>query len=454
MLGTIPRIRQNPAQAALLDSLSPFVLIAGGWGSGKSQALLWKLLQLNRDNWPMPGLMIAQTFGALQTNLVEPFLATLERMLPQELCPQMIGRGGSKPAIRFADGTLVHLRSAEHPGGYDGMSAAFLLGDEIRYWSKMAYDVAISRVRLKGAKRPQRCFASTPQVGWMADEYSTGRPNRQLIKAPTSENARNLVDGYIDNIRGSYSPRLQRAMIDGEFVTLEGAVYDAFDPRPGSPWVLDWEPSRDDLFGNKVILGVDPGFRKSSILFFIEKDPLDWVCFDQIQLDEASDTMQVDAVNRKKIAVDAIWVDPAGDATQSATALDTFSALRMVTRKNTNAQVLRAIVPPFTDVAWGTDKLRVLLGGYAGIRPMLRFTLRLLREEQGRPRGIVRSLQSCTYAEKQGRPIDDRPLKEGVFEHAVDSARYFATGMWLTNPELRRRDLFIARQNSIGYRTA
>jgi hypothetical protein len=441
-------------QLSLLESTSPFVLLAGGWGAGKSVALGFKALQLNRANCGLPGLWVAQTWGALFANNIDPWLERL-KILPKMLWPKVVGRGSPEPIIRFPDGSKIWLGSAEHPGGYDGKNVAYMLGDGLEHWSLKAYQISASRVRLKKAKRAQRCYSANPKMNWMYDEFASGKEGRQLIRAPTRENARNLVSGYENDIRGSYSPRMQKAMLDGEFTTLEGAVYEQFDGKPESPWFVDFDPTPDRLARMPVHIAFDPGFRRPSCLFIALPRPDCGIVFDEINADGVSDMAMVEMINQRKYPIDEIWCDPAGDATQSAAAMDTFSSLRTVIPRPSNRCVLRSIVDQFRSVSWGVDKLRVMLGGYEGLPIRIHFARRLIAIERGKPRGIVRDLGSYKYPEeKDDKSVSDDPLKDGIHDHSCDALRYWAVGRWLTVPELRKKDPVILRAGRVGYETS
>lgn len=452
----------NHSQAALLESTSPYVLMAGGFGSGKSSAAIMKALQLKGENGNLPGLLMAQSYGELYTNIVDPMLELLEESLPKRLRPWVEGRGGSKPCLRFPDGCKVHLRSAESPKSYAGANVAWLVGDEVRYWDKNAYDIAIARVRLKHAPRRQRVFTSTPAMNWMYNEFATGRAMRELIRAPTTENAHNLAEEYIPGLRASYSKRMQRALLEGEFTILEGAVYEDFDPYVnGSPWIVEDGPLngsdahmlRRYLESRRVFLAVDPGYRKSSWLWIVEHKPLEWIVFDQIQGDHATVARCAELVNLRKHPIDEIWCDPAADNTEGTTGIDAVSALRMLTCRNTAP--IRMIGGRYRDVAFGVDKTRVLLGGAHGQPIRLRFTRKLEQMERGKERGLIRSLSSYSYPEvKDRRAVLDQPLKDGVYDHDNDALRYWAIGRWLCEPVLRSMDPTLLKSTDPGYRTA
>lgn len=448
---TLPAEQFGPSQLSFLQSTDPFVLLCGGYGSGKSTALMFKTLMLKAANGPLPGLLMAQTFGALYANIVDPMMALIDANYPEHLKPRLVG--GVRPAIVWPDGCRIHLRSAEHPKGYDGLTVAWLCGDEVRHWAEYSYQVAIARVRMRAAKLIQRAFSSTPAMHWMADEFNTDKP-RRLITAPTKENARNLPEDYIANLELSYSKRMRRAVLDGLFTILEGAVYEDFDPNPSGSWFVDYDPKPEHMGGTRVFLAADPGFRRSAWLFIAELDDLTWVVFDELMGDNMTDLQVVRELNRRQWPIDEIWIDIAAGATQSFEGASTLTALRHLKMRRRTAP--RSITGANREIAFGVDKLRVLLGSddpSAKMPIRIKFARRLLRERKYR--GIVRSLASYAYPEvKPGRPMSDIPLKDGVHDHQVDSLRYFAVGRFLCETRLRRMDPALANQQSPGWRSA
>jgi hypothetical protein len=330
-----------------------------------------------------------------------------------------------------------------------------MCGDELRLWRKKAYQMGIARVRIKGARRAQRFFASTPDMSWMYDEFGTGKSMRETVHCGTRENAHNLADDYISGLEASYSPRMRRAMLEGEWTILEGAVFEAFDPNPKtSPWVIDYEPSKDRLASKRVFMTVDPGFRRSAWIWIVEESPLEWVVYDELMPDNTTDVAAVEMVNARKLPPDEIWTDPAADNTQSATGVDTLMSLRLIKARGLNAAPLRSVADFGRDIPFGVDKLRVLLGGEGGLPIRIKFARRLVALEHGKERGIIRDLGALRYPEmKDGRPVTDKPLKDGVTDHSTDALRYFGVGMWMSRPELRARDPVLARMKGQGYRT-
>lgn len=408
----------NPSQRLFVASEALQVLMAGGFGSGKTTALALKILQLKSINRGVDGLVIAQTFGSIDAVVLATLRDVFRRAgIDEQYWPQHRNKGSGKDWLDFGDGDKVHLRSAETPKGMDGLNVGWVCGDEIRHWPRVAYEIAIGRRRQK-CPMPQSAFASTPAMHWMAEEFNTQKEGRELIRAPTIENAPHLIDGFVDNLRQSYSPRVQRAVLDGEFTIMEGAVFEEFDPNPEtSEWMLDVVPDLAAIRKCKIYLAADPGFRHSAWIWLAQVGHLEWLAFDEAMLDNHSDEAAARIVNERGWPIDEVWIDPAANNTQSGFGIDTLRILRNAI-KTRQPSAFRS-VDTYRDIRFGVEKLRVLLGGYQRLPRRIRFTRKMARDALTKQRGIVKDLGALRYPEhKDGHPVTDLPLKDGITDHA------------------------------------
>lgn len=243
----------------------------------------------------------------------------------------------------------------------------------------------------------------------------------------------------------TFGPRMARAMIDGHFVPLQGAVYEALSPdiwddlNP-SEHVIDYDPEKFRHLPTH--LAVDPGFRCSAWIWIHEHTDEEgqpfWVVFDQIMPDRMGDEDCIAMVNRRNWPIDLICVDPAAEAMQSTSSYSTMDMLAGV--KTRGGPMPVATVPQqFRHIPVGVNRLRALLGGQ-GLPVRIFFARRMKATEDVAKRGLLRSLLSYVYPDPDKRTLSrlDMPFKDNVNDHGCDALRYWAIIMWLQKPELRR----------------
>lgn len=431
--------KYNPGQVKLLASKAWRVLMAGGYGSGKTTGVCLKLLQLKAFNPGVPGVLVAPTWRMMWRVTLPALMRVCKATLPKAMWPVVRDKTGES-YLDFGDGAPVYLASAFNPESLDGLNVGWGVGDELRYWRLESYQILLARVRIP-CPFPQLAFASTPVMGWMSDVFNTGRPGHQLITAPTRENLRHLAPNYLTHLRQSYSLRLQRAVLDGIFTVLEGAVFEAFDPNPKtSPWIVPHDPRARGWQFNKHYLCIDPGYRRSAWIWIQQLASLQWIVIDQMMMDNTTDGDAVRKVNNRGWPIDEIWIDPAAKQKQSTMGLDTLTLVRQI--KTRTKEPLRWLAGPFREIPYGIDKTRVMLGDqYSPMQPLrIGFTQELAANEEGEGRGIIRSLGSTRYPDdREGRPVRDLPFEDHG-KHAVDAFRYFSVGMWVSNPILREQE--------------
>jgi hypothetical protein len=85
----LPRSQLTESQWKLLQSRERQVLVAGGFGSGKTTAIGLKLLQLKAENPGVPGLLMAQSWRALWSITLRRLMSTLRRVLPRNALPAL-----------------------------------------------------------------------------------------------------------------------------------------------------------------------------------------------------------------------------------------------------------------------------------------------------------------------------------------------------------------------------
>lgn len=225
----------TPTQHDYVYTTDPFPLFVGGFGSGKTAAAIARIMRLKRMCPEQDVAYYLPNYGLVEDIAFKRF-------------PEMFEKNGlyyklNKQSKRFSTGIGdIIFRSMDNPDGIVGYEVAHSICDELdtlptdkarNVWNKV-----IARNRQKGftksglAVRNSVGVATTPEGFKFAyDRWVKNKaPGYTIFRAKTQDNAANLPDGYIENLRNTYSSNLLSAYLDGEFVNLtSGSVYAEFD---------------------------------------------------------------------------------------------------------------------------------------------------------------------------------------------------------------------------------
>lgn len=140
--------------------------------------------------------------------------------------------------IEFPNAGRIVFRTMERPERIVGYEVAHSILDELdtlptdkarEVWNKV---IARNRQKMPGGFPNTVAVATTPEgfrfvwERWVKNKA----PGYELFRAKTMDNAANLPDGYIENLRNSYPTALLAAYLEGSFVNLTaGSVYAEFD---------------------------------------------------------------------------------------------------------------------------------------------------------------------------------------------------------------------------------
>jgi Terminase large subunit, T4likevirus-type, N-terminal len=419
----------TPSQQRFLDSRARIAAFVAGYGAGKTSTGAEKALDLIAANPGCNGMIVAPTYGQLEKAALRAFFdheAPDDGACPKEWIAEVnIG----KRYFLHPNGARTYWGSADSPRSLEGQNLAWFWLDEPGDCRLRSYQVLVGRLRDKRAKRVQGFVTGTPRPGWMWGEFNSGKAEQEIVHGSTRENAAHLAPGTIETLERTYSAREARVLIDGEFGLLVGAVYDDFDRKTH---LVEWK--YDPRF--RTVCFIDFGFRRPYV-GWAQQIPAGWklagvpvppggawVVFDELVKDNVTVERLAGMIKEKGYNLEVIYCDPAGDATQSSTGLSDIIVL-----KSTLC---------FDNVRWVTaPKYRHIPNGVSIVRGMLRNARSEIRlwfaKSLARPndtRGILKSLEGYAYPEaKDGRPVGDEPLKDGLFDHAGDGLRYFAINL-------------------------
>ena len=217
-------------QLAFASSRDPFPCYVGGFGSGKTAAAIARAVGLKMQFKDCDIAYYLPTYPLVEDIAFRRFPDLCERKGWQYTLNR------TSAYIEFPGAGRIVFRTMENPDRIVGYEVAHSICDELdtlpiekarNVWNKV-----IARNRQKCGMGNTVAVATTPEGFRFVHErwVKNKAPGYVLFRAKTSDNASNLPEGYIDNLRNSYPAQLLSAYLDGEFVNLtSGSVYAEYD---------------------------------------------------------------------------------------------------------------------------------------------------------------------------------------------------------------------------------
>jgi len=262
------QFRPNSAsQRDFLLSKARYIGFIGGTGSGKTCAGAIKTIMKLEDGFD--GAVVAPDFPQLAKSTWPEFA----KWLPWSRCTNahLDHPYTSKKVLKFnVRGKIVsvYYGGIEDPSAWTGLNINWAWLDEMgRKPTRQAFDVLAARIRI--GPNPQLWITTTPNgvSHWLHDIFVKGIFNEKVLEAirasghtgpiverfhgKTSDNREHLDDIHYLSLTGLYAGKLAQQELEGEFITMEGRVWEHFGERnitkeadyiPGVPiewWVDD-----------------------------------------------------------------------------------------------------------------------------------------------------------------------------------------------------------------------
>lgn len=422
----------TPSQQRFLDSRARTAALLGGYGSGKTATGAEKALDLIAANPGCSGMIVAPTYGQLEKAALRAFFdheAPDDGACPKEWISEVnIG----KRYFLHPNGARTYWGSADSPRSLEGQNLAWFWLDEPGDCKLRSYQVLVGRLRDKRAKWVQGFVTGTPRPGWMWGEFNSGKPEQEIIHCSTRENAANLAPGTVENLERTYSAREARVLIDGEFGLLVGAVLEEFERKHH---LIDWK--YDPRF--RTLETWDFGARRPAVQWWQQLPagtPIPgrgfapaggaYVIFDEMVPDGTTTERLAGEAKLRGYRVEKLYCDPAGDGTQSAVGLTDVAVLKEIRCSNGQPPIRWTTEPRLRHIPYG---IRLLQGLLRNTKGETRLWVAKSLADPKKKRGVVKDFEGYAYPEaKDGRPVGDEPLKDGLHDHSIDAARYLAIG--------------------------
>lgn len=227
-------IRMTQPQFNFVAARSQFPAFVGGFGSGKTEALVTRNL-MNKLRYPTCNTAYYLPTFDLVRHIAFP---RFEEKLTQYSIPYKLNK--QQAVIRLENLGDVIFRTMDSPVRIIGYEVADSDVDELdtlktddakAVWRKI---IARNRQKKPDGSLNTVGVGTTPEGfrfvydTWKKDPEANIK-GYELFKASTYSNKRNLPDGYIESLIATYPENLILAYIAGEFVNLtSGSVYTEF----------------------------------------------------------------------------------------------------------------------------------------------------------------------------------------------------------------------------------
>lgn len=231
-----------PTQHEFVHSQYKHPLFLGGYGSGKSHAMVaagrFKAqICVDYEHWARYGPMISAQYEPTYTMISDILIPEWEKQLLKSKQRYFIKRSAPPHIDLFYSGNRRHrilLRSMERPDNIVGANLAFADVDELDKLNpkhaNLAWDNINARVRV--GPWQQVGSVTTPEgLKWTYETWERKKPNHhyKIYRASTVDNP-HVSDEYIQGMLDRYGEKAKMAFIDGKFVDLHGdTVIDSFD---------------------------------------------------------------------------------------------------------------------------------------------------------------------------------------------------------------------------------
>lgn len=271
------KVNLLPKQLEFINSTAREVLYSGGFGSGKSVALCYKLIMRASQQGTREAL-VRKTLPALKRSTLKTLLEGDGKM-PPILPANAYVWNKNEGCINIKNGGQIMIFSLDTPEKCLSQNLSGVAIDEATELSESDYDLVKSRIRVAAIKYhiPQiySCCNPASPSHHLYRRFHIGGDKRvrhiwdektHLISAPTTENFF-LPQDYVEDLAATTGVYNKRYFL-GQWVTQEGLIYDRFNR---DEFVCD----KLESVYKKIIISIDPGFTHRTGMLVIGIDHLD-----------------------------------------------------------------------------------------------------------------------------------------------------------------------------------
>jgi hypothetical protein len=210
----------NYAQSQVLaDTVSKFLYMSGGYGSGKTYALVLKLFQLMNLNPKVPGGLLCPNMKMFKRDV----LPTIRQIAGESDIQFRYARQEAELYFPATESTVYVYHATDDGESIAGSNLGWALVNEASLCSWMAIKALMGRMRLRRTKVPQMFMSGTPEEFNWVYEFFIEKPKegRKIIYASSRDNP-HTADWYVDMLDESYDEIARQQYVDGLFIPRAG----------------------------------------------------------------------------------------------------------------------------------------------------------------------------------------------------------------------------------------
>lgn len=261
------------------DLIPAYLLLRGGWRSGKSTVALYKAIELTLGYPGNVGLILRKSYPELKDTTI-PFVVQ-QLCAPNGPCTML----KDPPTLEAPNGSKILFRSAvqdgkEDPAKFGSLELGWFWIEEASEVGHLTYSTLKGRLSMKGVPRIGILTTNPPDKRhWLFKEFETDArlgkwPSHASLKIDTRENAHNLASGYVEQLESQYGPSWVKRYLDGEWGVLATGdpVLPEYDEKlhvsavpymasPDRPLLRGWDAHPNGLYIGVVWAQLGPNRR-------------------------------------------------------------------------------------------------------------------------------------------------------------------------------------------------
>jgi len=207
-------------QEAFATSNEKFTGIVGGFGSGKSQSIVYRAMErLKKRKWA-----VIPVYAPTYRDLADINIPDFHELFDMYGIKYAWSASNRKMTVKQGVFTgEIWFRSMSNPEGIIGYDATDSLSDEVDILKPHKQKIFFTKMiaRMRGCKDSTAGLATTPEGFRMMYEWFEKKPIGPLIRAKTTDN-HFLPEDYIQTMFNQYDDLLRKQYLDAEFVNVNG----------------------------------------------------------------------------------------------------------------------------------------------------------------------------------------------------------------------------------------